>query len=169
MTKLRKQSKMAKQTSVKHLGDVAFCECSCHTKGSEWNKKNLCKECYVKVSPKLRKQSKASLPKLKRKLWRLFSAYIKKRDGNTYISFNKTGLIGADWQAGHYIKAELCNLEYRYDDRNVNSQCGACNLWKRGNTIAYRNAMLDKYGVKTVKELDAHYNDPLPLNFDTRA
>lgn len=118
---------------------------------------------------KLRKQSKASLPKLKRKAWKLFSAYIKHRDGPVCISCNKTGLVGANWQATHYIKAELCNLVYRYDERNVNSGCGRCNLWLAGNTIAYRNAMLDKYGVKAVKELDAHYKDPLPLNFDTRA
>lgn len=116
----------------------------------------------------IRKQSKASLPRLKRHAWRVFADYIKNRDGNTCISCGKTGLVGQNWSAGHYIKAELCNLIYRYDERNVNSQCGRCNKWLAGNSPAYRNAMLDKYGVKAVKEIDAHYKDPLPLDFNTR-
>lgn len=117
---------------------------------------------------KLRKQSKNSLPKLKRKAWKLFSAYIKHRDGPTCISCGRTGLVGANWQAGHYQKSELCNLVYRYDPRMVASQCAVCNLWRRGNTIEYRKALIKKYGEKVVKELEEHYKDPLPLNFDTR-
>lgn len=117
----------------------------------------------------MRKQSKASLPKLKRRAWKLFSGFIKKRDGNTCISCKKTGLVGANWQAGHYIAAKLCNLIYRFDPRNVHSQDYRCNCWLRGNPIEYRKALLKKYGEKVVKELEEHYNDPLPSNFDTRA
>lgn len=115
------------------------------------------------------KQSKNPLPKLRRKAWKLFAAYIKKRDGAVCISCGKTGLVGAGWHAGHYQKAELCNMVYRFDERMVNSQCAVCNLWRRGNTIEYRKAMIVKYGEEAVKEIEEHYKDPLPINFNTRS
>lgn len=73
-----------------------------------------------------------------------------------------------DWHAGHYIKAELCNMVARYDEYNINSQCSNCNLWKRGNTIAYRFAMIAKYGLFVVETLERLYNEPLPMNFNHR-
>jgi hypothetical protein len=111
------------------------------------------------------------LPKIKNleaRLKAVMYPYIKRRDGNTCISCGKKGLQGKNWHAGHYIKAELCNIVTRYDEWNINSQCSNCNLWKRGNTIAYRNAMVDKYGEKAVAELDRKYHAPLPLNFNER-
>ena len=117
----------------------------------------------------MRKQSKNPLPKLRRKAWKLFASFIKNRDNNVCISCRKTGLVGANWHCGHYQKAELCNLEYRFDPRNVNSQCARCNLWLRGNTIEYRKAMLEKWGVEAVEDIEQHYRDPLPLDFNTRA
>jgi len=117
---------------------------------------------------KLRKQSKASLPKLKRKAWKVFSTFIKGRDGNVCISCGKRGLVKSGWHAGHYQKAELCNIVYRYDERMVASQCAVCNLWRRGNTIEYRKALIKKYGEKVVKELEEHYKDPLPMDFSVR-
>lgn len=111
------------------------------------------------------------LPKIKNleaRLKKVMYPYIKKRDGNICISCGKKNLIGNDWHAGHYIKAELCNMVIRYDEWNINSQCSHCNKWLRGNTIAYRNAMLDKYGTKAVEELDNKYNKSLPLNFNER-
>lgn len=116
----------------------------------------------------MRKQSKNPLPKLKRKAWKTFADYVKRRDKGVCISCGKTGLSGAGYQAGHYQKAELCNLIYRYDHRMVNGQCYRCNCWLRGNTIEYRKALLKKYGEEAVKELEEHYKDPLPMDFKPR-
>jgi len=128
-----------------------------------------------KVGHSLRvKHKKDKLPKkvkiksLEAKLKRLFYPIIKKRDGPVCISCGKKGLVGMDWHAGHFIKAELCNLVYRYDVRNINSQCSACNNWKRGNTIAYRKAMINKYGVLVVDELERFYNSTLAMDFNPR-
>jgi len=109
-----------------------------------------------------------SIKKLEKKLKDVMYPYIKRRDGPVCISCGKKNLLGRDWQAGHYIKAELCNMVTRYDEWNINSQCATCNLWKRGNTIAYRLAMLDKYGERVVNTLDREYKSPLPLNFNSR-
>ena len=85
------------------------------------------------------------------------------------FSCGKKGLVGMDWHAGHYIKAELCNLHYRYFPVNINSQCSYCNKWLRGNTIAYRNAMLKKYDVRIIEDTDLHYKDTMPMNFNPRS
>ncbi len=77
-------------------------------------------------------------------------------------------MVGKDDQAGHYIKAELCNLVWRYDRRIIHRQCSACNLWRRGNTIEYRKWMVKTYGEKEVKYIDEHYNEKLPISFNSR-
>lgn len=117
------------------------------------------------------KEKIKSLPKIKNleaRLKKVMYPYIKKRDGNTCISCGKKNLVGMDWHAGHYIKAELCNIVVRYDEWNINSQCSYCNKWRRGNTIAYRLAMIDKYGEKATNDLDHKYHSPLPMNFNER-
>ena len=119
-----------------------------------------------KKRTKLPKQPK--IKNLEERLKKVMYPYIKKRDGNTCISCGKKGLQGMDWHAGHYIKAELCNMVTRYDEWNINSQCSYCNKWRRGNTIAYRNAMIWKYGEKAVATLDREYHSPLPINFSPR-
>ena len=108
---------------------------------------------------------KVSIKGLEKKLKALLYPLIKKRDGPNCISCKKQGLVGRNWAAGHYLKAELCNLIARYDIRNINSQCNMyCNKNLRGNTIEYRKAMLVKYGVEVVDDLEANYRLPLNLN-----
>lgn len=119
-----------------------------------------------KSKPKLPK--KVKIKSLEAKLKKILYPLIKARDGPICISCGKTGLVGWNLQAGHYAKAELCNLIYRYDVRNINSQCGYCNKWLRGNTINYRNAMIKKYGRLVVEEIDAHFKDQTPMDFNER-
>lgn len=114
----------------------------------------------------MRKQSKNSLPKLKRKAWKLFAAYVKERDGAKCFS---CGRLADHIQAGHFLKAEVCNLKYRYDERNVHSQCTTCNLTLKGAYPEYRRAMLKVYGEEVVNELEEHYREPLELGFDVRS
>lgn len=76
---------------------------------------------------------------------------------------------GRDNQAGHYIKAELCNMVWRYDPRIIHRQCSVCNLWRRGNTVEYRKWMIKKYGEVEVKYIEDHYNERLPLSFNPRS
>jgi len=119
-----------------------------------------------KNKPKIAKLSK--IKTLEAKLKSLLYPLIKKRDGNTCISCGKKNLSKHDWQAGHYIKAELCNIVWRYNEMNINSQCGVCNLWRRGNTIEYRKEMVKKYGEEKVKKLEQCYNEGLILGFNER-
>lgn len=110
-----------------------------------------------------------SIKSLEKKLRSLLYPLIKERDGNTCWSCGRNNLLGMNFQAGHYQKAELCNLKWRYNTMNIHSQCAGCNLWKRGNTIEYRKKMINVYGEKEVKHLEDHYKDALPMNFNSRA
>lgn len=120
------------------------------------------------------KKLKTKLPKkvkiktLEAKLKAIFYPLIKKEEPNICVSCPKINLIGKDDQAGHFIKAELCNLVWRYDRRIIHRQCSTCNLWKRGNYVEYRKYMINNYGEKEVKYIEEHYKDKLPLNFNPR-
>lgn len=74
-----------------------------------------------------------------------------------------------DHQAGHYAKFELCNEVCKwYPLMNIRSQCSHCNLYLRGNTIAYRNALVRVYGAEKITWLDQMHSRTLPLSFDYR-
>lgn len=115
---------------------------------------------------KLYKQT--SVKQLERKLREIFYPLIKKRDGNICFSCGKENLSGRAWHAGHYCKAELCNMIYRYDERVIHSQCSNCNIWLRGNTIEYRKKLIEKFGETYVTELETEYNKKLPMTFNSR-
>jgi hypothetical protein len=98
------------------------------------------------------KLSQKNLPKLKRKLWALLTAYVKDRDGNTCVSCGKGGLSGKGWHGGHLFPAGKHNI-IRYDPKNVHSQCFNCNIDLGGNGAAYAVWHMDKYGMDEFKRL----------------
>lgn len=100
-----------------------------------------------------RKRRKTSLAALKRKLWALFAAYVKERDGNTCFSCGAGAIEGANWHAGHLFNAGG-HSNVRYHPKNVHSQCGRCNCWLGGNGAAYALRFLDKYGPECMAQLD---------------
>lgn len=109
-----------------------------------------------------------SLHQLKERLKKLVYTYVKLRDGNVCWSCGKTGLSGYNWNAGHFIKAEICNIYYKWDLRNIHSQCSGCNLFRSGNYPAYRKKMVRIYGEDQVKVMEYEYNQPVPINFNER-
>lgn len=120
----------------------------------------------LKQAKKTKKEM--SVKGLEKKLKRLLYPMIKKRDGNTCISCQKTGLIGMNWHAGHYAKAELCNMIWRYSPLNIHSQCGGCNKWKAGNALEYRKNLILKIGEEKVRLIEDNYNKPLAMDFNSR-
>jgi 5-methylcytosine-specific restriction endonuclease McrA len=106
-----------------------------------------------KVPRRLRRERKTTLAQARRKLWEKFSSYVKERDGPTCFSCGAQNLTGSNWHAGHLYRSAGHPLT-RYDPRNVHSQCGACNIWRTGNTAAYAARFLDRYGIAEFNRLD---------------
>lgn len=109
----------------------------------------------------------AGISKLKEACWRACAKYIKllstledfEKTKNTHWVICRT--CGA-WlvsnsknaQAGHYIGRGVGGRSGVYfDERNIAIQCYQCNHHRQGNTQAFREYLLDKYGDKVLDEL----------------
>lgn len=93
---------------------------------------------------------------LKSKLDCLFSRYIRLRDANQYgycrcISCGKI-VHWKECDAGHYVNRRHMGL--RYDEKNVNAQCRACNRFDEGNQIGYTRGLIKKYGSEVIQYLE---------------
>lgn len=92
--------------------------------------------------------------KLKKKLWTIFSKYIRERDGWTCVTCGKVG-EGSGIHAGHYITKSVGGLSLYFHEKNVHAQCYRCNIHLSGNWTAYREFILRTYGEEVDKELMA--------------
>lgn len=113
--------------------------------------------------------NKKTVAQLKRKLWEVFSLYIRQRDTDQdgyghCISCQKPIQLGTqDCQAGHYIPKGKGGSHHfglpRFPDdvlaeRNCNAQCGSpCNISEGGNFINYEIGLREKYGDAETDEL----------------
>lgn len=111
---------------------------------------------------------KVKIKTLEAKLKSILYPLIKKEEDNICVSCGKLDMKERDHQVGHFIKAELCNLMWRYNRKILHPQCSACNLWKRGNYVEYRKWMIEKYGEVEVGIIEQLYNELLPINFNSR-
>lgn len=105
-------------------------------------------------------RKKPTLAKVKKKLWVIFSEYIRKRDG-----LFTTGSI--DWalcitcgkryhykmlQGGHFVAGRHnANL---FSEKGVHAQCYNCNINLKGNTLEYRRQVIRLYGEEADIELE---------------
>ena len=98
-------------------------------------------------SKRVRRATKPRAPRLgtlRDKLWRLFAAYVKERDGSVCFTCDKEGMEGVNWHAGHLVtrrKGSVC-----YDPLNVHSQCSYCNRHLKGNAAEYAYRFIQRYG-----------------------
>lgn len=109
----------------------------------------------TKSTPKTKKIKKPSVSKLHKKLWAIFSLYIRLNESKDGIGTCITCGVKKPYkelQAGHFIsrrfKATL------YDEMNVHSQCFACNCFLHGNLLRYRRVMDDLYGDEAVYNME---------------
>ena len=98
---------------------------------------------------------KQSISVLKKKLDKVFSEYIRRRDsiGDVCICIT-CGRMG-QWKYmdnGHYMKRQ--HLATRYDEKNCNGQCKCCNYAEQGANEKYKIAIDKKWGVGTADKLE---------------
>jgi hypothetical protein len=99
---------------------------------------------------KRKKRSETQI--LKAKLWRVFSLYVRNRDGNKCISCGQTK---DNVHAGHFVHLGSTKLFFDrwLDERNVNVQCPFCNTFQHGNLARYYRGIEKKWGKGTADKL----------------
>ena len=101
---------------------------------------------------------KTTTAKLKAKLDKLFSEYIRLRDSDhkgycKCISCGKEApAFGGSIHAGHFMSRR--HIATRWDEKNVNSQCNYCNTFLNGNQYRASIGLDNKYGKGTAKKLE---------------
>lgn len=93
-----------------------------------------------------RKRPKSDFEKLRDRLDRKLSIYIRARDGRCMVCGSQENL-----QNGHYISRAYFMV--RWDDRNCNCQCASCNRIHEKDPEPYRQFMVDKYGDEVIQTL----------------
>ena len=110
----------------------------------------------------------STISKLKKKLDKIFSEYIRLRDsdykGNCKcISCGKeVPAFGGSTHAGHLFSRRY--LSIRFDEKNVNAQCAYCNTFLNGNQIKAARGVENKWGEGTVNELESRMHITTKLN-----
>lgn len=92
---------------------------------------------------KLSKTSKTSISKLKKKLWTIFSLYIRQRDNYTCFTCGRKG-EGSGMHAGHFISKAIGGIDLYFDEDNVHAQCYNCNINLGGCQYEYSLRLGDK-------------------------
>lgn len=133
---------------------------------SNWNARRFTAWNVLRYGMKSSKSLK-SLPSLKKKLWKIFSEYIRRReaDENGFVACISCGKID-HWKnqdAGHYIPKSL-GLSVYFEEKSVHSQCRGCNLFRHGNLSAYAISLRKKYGDGILEELDRIKNTPVKFS-----
>ncbi len=107
---------------------------------------------------------KMTISKLKKKVWELFSVYIRKRDcleTTGCASFGLCVTCGKRYhfkllQAGHFIPGRHnANL---FSEKGTHAQCYNCNINLRGNTLEYRRQIIQMYGEDADEALEHNAN-----------
>ena len=103
-------------------------------------------------TPFKHRRRQKSISSLKKKLWPLFSEFIRKRDCllttglkdyGKCITCQKT-IPRTLLQAGHFIPGRHnVNL---FSERGTHAQCYNCNINLKGNTLIYRRKIVEMYG-----------------------
>lgn len=85
----------------------------------------------------------------KKKLWSIFTKYIKHRDKWQCFTCGKF-VTGRNANGGHFISAAVCPPTLYFHEKNVHCQCVECNLRLEGNHYVYGV----KLGKRTVNLLN---------------
>ena len=96
------------------------------------------------------KKKRVPISKLKKKLDKVFSMFIRKRDDGVCFTCGVKKPI-AEMQNGHFCSRRY--LATRWDERNCNTQCVSCNVFLKGNMDIYAHNLMGKYGSSIVEEL----------------
>jgi len=93
-------------------------------------------------------QKPKSKTKLRSKLWKLFSEYVRRKERGICYTCGKRD----EWkymQAGHFVHRDCLD----YNEKNIHCQCVGCNKWRHGNLVEYADRLERDYGPGVIQEL----------------
>lgn len=96
----------------------------------------------------IKKPKKPTISTLKKKLWHVFSLYIRNRDKWTCFTCGRKA-EGSGLHAGHFVPKSVGGLALYFHEKNVNAQCYNCNINLSGNIWEYGQRL----GPETVAEI----------------
>ena len=103
---------------------------------------------------RLRGSMKQSVSKLKKKLDRIYSQYIRlKNSKDGYCTCISCG-AKKPWKemdCGHYVKRNISST--RYYEKNTYPQCKSCNIFKDGNYPNFTFRLVGMYGPEILEDL----------------
>lgn len=85
---------------------------------------------------------------LKKKLWKVFSQYIRLRDKGICFTCDRR-CEGSGYHAGHFISKAAGGISLYFNEDNVHGQCYHCNINLGGNSYIFGT----KLGKEKVDEL----------------
>ena len=108
----------------------------------------------MKKSPLRKKSRKLTIPRLRDKVWAVFSLFIRSK--GSVDGFNRCVTCGVtlpitELHAGHFIHGK--NKATYLEEDNVHPQCVKCNLYLSGNLLEYYPFMENEYGTIRIEEL----------------
>lgn len=99
--------------------------------------------------------------RLKNRVWYWCAKYIKLRDATNrkegwgYCCTCKKVIQLKGNDAGHFIsRGSGGGSGVYFDERNIHLQCHTCNGFEEGNKVEYNKFMLERYGQKTIDDLE---------------
>jgi hypothetical protein len=105
----------------------------------------------LRLKEKVKAKKQRSLADLKKYVQKEVNKYIRERDKN--LPCISCGRVSDTYHAGHYINQGSGGF-LRYNPLNIHKQCAGCNLFKHGNLIEYRIALIQKIGIEKVEWLE---------------
>ncbi len=118
---------------------------------STWKPRKLT-SFHTKPRKPMKKQSSSPAARAARALWKIFSLFIKIRDGWRCFLCG-TRAYGRKMHAGHFIEDAVGGVLLRYHEGNVHAECDDCNLHRADHREAYEKKMIATYGADFVAEL----------------
>ena len=115
---------------------------------------------------------KKSMSKVKKRVWDIFSKYIRTRDclkTTGCASFGLCITCGKRYhfkllQAGHFVAGRHnANL---FNEKGTHAQCYNCNINLRGNTLEYRRQIIKLYGEGADLEIEEEASQIKKFTFE---
>lgn len=90
-----------------------------------------------------KKKKQPSISTLKKKLWTVFSLYIRKRDKGICFTCGRYA-EGSGYHAGHFVPKSVGGLALYFHEENVRGQCYNCNINLGGSQYIYGQKLGDR-------------------------